>query len=332
MTHDHSTHTWQISRTRAVLLDRPRVFAILNTTPDSFADAGRLPTPAHAADAARRAADEGADGLDIGAESTRPGARRVPADEQQRRLIPAISAIRAAGIDLPITADTTLAQVARDALDAGADAINDVSAGTEDHAILALAAERGAGLILMHRLRPPDQDAYSDRYAHAPEYPTNPTDPTDPTCPAQPAGVVGAVASFLYSRANAARAAGVPAGAIVIDPGLGFGKTVGQNLDLIHAAAAQRALGYPVLSALSRKSFVGRIGLGRDSTPDERLPATLALSVLHLRAGASVFRVHDTAPHRQALDAAWALTARATPDPSTAPTPTAPHPPAAPPR
>jgi len=305
----HNAHTWQVSTTRAVRLDRPRLFTILNVTPDSFSDGGRLPTPAHAADAARRAADEGADGLDIGAESTRPGARRVPADEQQRRLLPAIEAIRAAGIDLPIAVDTTLAPVARAALDAGADAINDVAAGTEDHAVLALAAERGAGLILMHRLRPPAHDRYADRYDTPPDY-----------GPA-PRAVVDAVASFLYARTAAARAAGVPADRILIDPGLGFGKTVEQNLDLIHGTPALRAMGYPVLSALSRKSFVGRLGLSRDSTPDERLPATLALSVLHLRRGASVFRVHDTAPHRQALDAAHALIAR-NPPPEPPPDPT----------
>jgi dihydropteroate synthase len=265
--------------------------AILNITPDSFADGGRLPTPAHAADAARRAADHGADALDLGAESTRPGAARVPPDEQIRRLIPAIEAIRAAGIDLPMTVDTTLAPVARAALDAGADAINDVAAGSEDDAMLALAAERACAIVLMHRLAPPTADRYSDRYD---------------TPPAYPAGVVPAVRAFLAERAAAARAAGVPADRILLDPGLGFGKSVEQNLELLNATPDLLALGHPVLSALSRKSFVGRLGLARDSDPAERLPATLALSVLHLHAGARVFRVHDVAEHRQALDAAWA--------------------------
>lgn len=264
---------------------------ILNLTPDSFSDGGRLPTPAHAADAARRAADEGADTLDLGAESTRPGADRVPPDEQSRRLLPAIQAIRAAGICLPITVDTTRAAVARAALDAGADAINDVAAGEEDDAILALAAERRCGLILMHRLRPPGQDRLSDRHEHPPEYPQ---------------GVVSAVATYLYSRVRAALRAGVPAPGLITDPGLGFGKSVEQNLDLLRATPTLLALGCPVLSALSRKSFTGRIGLNRDSDPSERLPATLALSVLHLQTGARLFRVHDTAAHRQALDAAWA--------------------------
>lgn len=286
---------WQVSPSRAVHLDRPRLLAILNLTPDSFADGGRLPTPAHAADAARRAADDGADALDLGAESTRPGAERVPAGEQIRRLIPAIEAIRAAGIDLPITADTTLAPVARAALDVGADAINDVAAATEDDAMLALASDRSCAIVLMHRLAPPAADRYSDAYD---------------TPPAYPRGVLPEVASFLQARAAAALAAGIPADRILIDPGLGFGKSVEQNLDLIRATPDLLALGYPVLSALSRKSFVGRVGLNRDSVPEERLPATLALSALHLHAGARVFRVHDTAPHRQALDAAWAVLSR----------------------
>ena len=283
---------WRLNDARAVQLDRPRLLAILNLTPDSFADGGRLPTPAHAADAARRARDEGADALDMGAESTRPGAARVPPDEQIRRLIPAVEAVRAAGVDLPITADTTLSSVARTALDAGADAINDVAAGTEDDAMLALAAERRCGIILMHRLARPTADRYSDRYDAPPAY---------------PGGVVPAVRSFLEARAAAALAAGVPADRVVLDPGLGFGKSVEQNLELIRATPDLLALGRPVLSALSRKSFVGRAGLDRDSDPGERLPATLALSVLHLKAGARLFRVHDVAEHRQALDAAWRL-------------------------
>ncbi|RMH24609.1 MAG: dihydropteroate synthase [Planctomycetota bacterium] len=276
---------------RTVRLDRPCIFAILNLTPDSFADGGRLPTPAHAADAARRAADEGADGLDLGAESTRPGAQRVDANEQRRRLLPAIDAIRAAGVTLPITVDTTLAPVARDALESGADAINDISAGTEDDGMLALAAERPCGIVLMHRLAPPDADRFSDRYDTPPDYPR---------------GVVAEVVTHLAARLDAAVAAGVPRDAVLLDPGLGFGKSVEQNLELIRHTPALLALARPVMSALSRKSFVGRVSLHRDSIPDERLPGTLALSVLHLQAGARVFRVHDTAPHRQALDAAWA--------------------------
>jgi len=274
--------------------------AILNVTPDSFADGGRFASAGDVADAAQRALDEGADALDVGGESTRPGAARVPIDEQTRRVVPAIEAIRARGITAPITVDTTLAPVARAALDAGADAINDVSAGEEDPAVLALAAERGCGVILMHRLAPPDRDVYSDRYERAPEY-------TD---------VVGHVGGYLAGRVAAAERAGVAPDAILVDPGLGFGKSVEQNLELIrHSGELASRAGRPVLSALSRKSFVGRAALGRDSGPSERLPGTLALSVLHLLAGARVFRVHDVAAHAGALAAAWATLPREQPSP-----------------
>jgi len=283
---------WRVSGARTLRLDRPRLLAILNVTPDSFADGGRLPTPAHAADAARRAVDEGADAIDLGAESTRPGAARVEEREQVRRAAPAIEEIRAAGIAVPISIDTTRAAVARAALDAGADAINDVSGGTDDPGLPALAAERRAGLVLMHRATVPERDRYSDRYSATPEY---------------PGGVVAAVLAALRDARDRAHAAGVAHDALVLDPGLGFGKSVEQCLELIRATPDLGALGAPVLSALSRKSFVGRVSLGRDSDPGERLAGTLALSVLHHRAGARLFRVHDVAPHREALDAAAAL-------------------------
>jgi dihydropteroate synthase len=273
--------------------------AILNLTPDSFADGGRLPTPDAAVGAALRAEAEGADMLDLGGESTRPGAARVDDAEQIRRVVPSIRAIRTAGCTLPISVDTTRAPVAAAALDAGADCINDVSAGTEDTGMLALAAGRGCGLILMHRAAPPPADSFSDRYAREPEY---------------AGGVVASVRAHLAERLAAACAAGVDAACVVLDPGLGFGKSVEQNLALLRGTPVLSELGRPMLSALSRKSFVGRVGLGRDSTPAERLPATLALSVAHLHAGARLFRVHDVAEHTQALRAAWEARVRAGPE------------------
>lgn len=283
-------HAWEPARDRPMTLDRPRIMAILNVTPDSFSDGGQLATPALVAERARRAIDEGADLLDIGGESTRPGARRVPADEQIARVVPSVAAIRDAGINAPISVDTTLAPVARAAIDAGADAINDVSAGTEDESMLALAAEKACGLVLMHRLRAPDQDSFSDRYERPPAYDDVVTDVRD----------------ALAERLRAALGAGVDAGRVVLDPGLGFGKSVEQNLELIEGTGELLTLGRPVLSALSLKSFVGRVSLGRDSTPGERLSGSLALSVRHLARGARIFRVHHVAPHREALDAAWA--------------------------
>lgn len=291
---------WWVAQGRGLRLDRPRVMAILNVTPDSFSDGGMLPTPHAAADAAERAVGEGADVLDMGAESTRPGAERVPAAEQIRRLVPAVRAVRSRGgalASVPISVDTTLAEVASAALDAGADAVNDVSAGTEDAAMLTLAARRGAGLVLMHRVAPPGTDRYSDQYAAAPIS----------------GDVMDAVRGFLLGRARAAEGAGVPRGAIVLDPGLGFGKTVEQNLELIRRTGELAGLGYPVLSGVSRKSFVGRAMLrpedratGTPPPPAERVPGSVGLSVAHLVAGARIFRVHDVRAHAAALRAAWA--------------------------
>lgn len=259
--------------------------AIINLTPDSFFDGGSHPTQESAVEAARVAVGDGADVLDVGGESTRPGSRSVSAEEQILRTVPAIEAMRKAGIQSPISIDTTSAAVARACLEAGAEAINDISGGMDDPAMLALAAERGAGLVLMHRLRAPAEDRYSDQYRAAPLY----------------RDVVADVRAFLETRKNAALAAGVAAECICLDPGLGFGKSVEQNLELIRRTGEIAELGSPVLSGLSRKSFVGRWSLGRDSAPSERLEGTLKLSVEHWRAGASVFRVHDVAEHVAAL-------------------------------
>lgn len=282
--------TWRLAHGRAIGLDRPRIIAILNATPDSFFDGGRLTDAAAARDAAVRAAGEGADALDLGGESTRPGASRVPADEQLRRILPALRAIRGALPSMPISIDTTLVPVAAGAIEAGADAINDVSAGTEDPGMFALAARAGAGLVLMHRLRPPGEDSYSDRYASPPSY----------------MDVVASVRSFLADRAAVAAREGVPKEGIVLDPGLGFGKSVEQNLELVRRTGELTVLGFPVLSAASRKSFVGRAGMpGRETGPEDRLAATLGISVAHLAAGARLFRVHDVRAHAEALRAAW---------------------------
>jgi dihydropteroate synthase len=286
------TPEWHLRPGVSVALSGPRVVAIVNATPDSFAHGAGVDARA-TVDCALRAIDDGADVIDIGGESTRPGAAAVSEQEELQRVLPVIRAVRAqrgVAASIPITIDTTKAGVARAALDAGADAVNDISAGT-DPLMLPLVASRGVGIILMHRVTTPERDSYSDAYRAAP----------------MTGDVVDAVAAFLSLRVRAAVDAGIPRERIVIDPGLGFGKTVAQNLTLIHRTPELvERVGLPVLSALSRKSFVGRVGLGRDSTPGERLPATLALSTLHLTLGARLFRVHDVAAHRQALAAAWA--------------------------
>lgn len=309
-----------MSSARTITLDdpsRPAIIAILNATPDSFYSGSTASHVADAIEMALRHVQEGAAALDIGGESTRPGSSRIDAPTQIARVVPIIAAIRAhadaALANIPISVDTTLAQVAAAALDAGADAINDVSAGTEDPELLPLAATRGAGVILMHRALDPTRDRYSDSYAQHADSQTAAPMGDDSTA------VVHAVVQSLATRINAALAAGVAPDAILIDPGLGFGKTVAQNMALIRATRAlamctpgapDPSRGWPVLSALSRKSFSGRVSLNRDSTPAERLEGTLALSVIHADLaspfGAAAFRVHDVEPHVRALRAAAA--------------------------
>ncbi len=280
-----------MARGRSIALDRPRLMGILNATPDSFFDGGRFGGLDAAIVHARRLASEGADAIDVGGESTRPGSVGVAPVTQIERVVPIVRALRAdRALDaITISVDTTNAEVAREALDAGADAINDTSAGRDDPAMLALVARAGAGLVLMHRVAQPAEDHYSDRYPRPPSF----------------GDVVREVARFLDERVRAAVDAGVAPEAIAIDPGLGFGKSVEQNLELIRRTGALLQLGRPVMSGLSRKSFVGRASLGRDSNPHERLAGTLAMSLAHVRAGARILRVHDVGAHREAL-AAWA--------------------------
>ena len=278
---------WRVARGRVLALRGPTLMGIINTTPDSFSDGGERLDPGRAADAALRMVEDGADAIDVGAESTRPGAARVSEEEQIARAIPAIRAMRARGLVVPISIDTTRAAVARAAIGAGADAINDVSGGTDDATVLSVAAAHGAGLILMHRLALPEADRYSDRYGErTPDY---------------AGGVVGAVVAALRERLESAIAAGVGSESIVLDPGLGFGKTVEQNAELVRGTASLLGLGRPILGAASRKSFVGRIGLGRDSSPDERLVASVAFSIAQAARGVRLFRVHDVRAHAEAF-------------------------------
>lgn len=252
---------------------RPLVMAILNLTPDSFHAASR--TDARTiAETAQRCADQGAEILDLGAESTRPGAVPVPAASERARLLPALEAVRRV-CDLPLTVDTRRADTARAALDAGADGINDISAGCDDPELLPLVAERGAGLILMHMQGRPATMQSSPRYV-------------DP---------VAEVAAFLAERAAAAEAAGVDARRILVDPGIGFGKTLEHNLALLRELKRTGG-GRPVLLGASRKSFIDGI---RTAPPEERLPGSLAAAAAALDAGAAVVRTHDPAETRQFL-------------------------------
>jgi dihydropteroate synthase len=294
----NSRELWRLGGGVELVLDRPRVVAILNVTPDSFFDGAALSSAGctdqgAVRESAQRAVEHGADAIDIGGESTRPGAESVDEETEVARVLPALRAVRslrgAAG-SIPLTIDTTKARVARAALDEGANAVNDVSAGLHDPGMLPLVAQRGAGVILMHRLAPPERDSYSDQYRHPPRYDD----------------VVMTVRTFLSARLDAAARAGIPHESVVVDPGLGFGKSVEDNLALIARSGELLTLGRPLMSALSRKSFVGRVSLGRESSPSERLAGTIALTVAHLYACARIFRVHDVEACVQALSAAWA--------------------------
>jgi len=291
--------------------DPPRIMAILNATPDSFSDGGRHLDVRAAVDAVRRWMGETEDGdddgdgvavVDVGGESTRPGARRVEAEEQIRRVVPVIRHIRDEIEGDPdrllVSIDTTRAAVAEAALDAGADIVNDVAAGTEDARLLDLVADRGAGLILMHRLRPPNADRYSDAYATPPSY-------------AEAGGVVAAVATFLRARLEAAMDAGVPEEAVLLDPGLGFGKTVEDNYRLVAGAGAiADATGRPLLGAASRKSFIGAAtGQRAREEASERVEGSIAVALELWMNGVRLFRVHDVHAHRRALAVATRIRA-----------------------
>ena len=261
-------------------IDAPQLMGILNCTPDSFHAGGRTMDVSAAIAHGVRMCSEGADWIDVGGESTRPGAERVPADEQIRRVVPVVEGLRSAGVPR-ISVDTTLAAVAEQALAAGATMVNDVSAGIEDPRILQVTAAANAELVLMHRLVPPGQDRYSDQYRQEPVY----------------ADVVREVLAWLRVRVEAAVQSGTPRERILLDPGFGFGKSVTQNFELLRRLPEFVASGHRVLVGVSRKSFLGAVAGAPD--PADRLPATLAAAALALRGGAAMLRVHDVAPHAQ---------------------------------
>jgi len=270
---------WRV-RGRDVPLSRPIVLGILNVTPDSFSDGGRWRESGPAVDRGLAMIGEGADLVDVGGESTRPGADPVGVEEEWARVGPVVEELAAAGVG--VTLDTTKAEVARRGLEAGAAAVNDVSGLRFDPGIADACAREGAGLVLMHMRGEPrtmqSDLAYED--------------------------LVAEVARFLEAQTRLARRKGVDRDGIAVDPGIGFGKSAEGNLELLARCDAFAALGYPVLVGPSRKSFIGHV---LDLPVEERLEGTIAACVAALFRGARLFRVHDVAPVRRALDLAEAV-------------------------
>jgi dihydropteroate synthase len=260
-----------------------RLMGIINVTPDSFSDGGLYLEPGRAIRHARELVAGGADLLDVGGESTRPGARAVTAEEELARVAPVIAGLGEIGV--PISIDTSKVAVAEAALDAGAEIVNDVTAMRAEPGLAQLCAQRGCEVVLMHMQGDPrtmqDNPTYED--------------------------VVDDVKAFLAERIEAAVDAGVAEERIWIDPGIGFGKTADHNLELLGRLGELRELGRPIVVGTSRKSFLGRL-TGSEVT--DRLGATIASSVLALRAGADVLRVHDVAEVEQAVRVAEAILTR----------------------
>jgi dihydropteroate synthase len=250
---------------------RTAVMGVLNVTPDSFSDGGRYLSPDAAAERARRMVDEGADAIDVGGESTRPGAEDVDVGEEIARTVPVIERISDLGV--PVSIDTRKATVAKAAIDAGASIVNDVSAGRFDEAMLAMVADRGVPVILMHMRGTPktmdEQTGYGD--------------------------VVADVKAELLERTKAAEQAGVAVTKIALDPGLGFAKTADQSMELMRRIGELRADGFPVVVGPSRKRFIG-------GDIADRLPGTLAVCAWCAMHDVEVVRVHDVKEARLLVD------------------------------
>jgi len=266
---------------------RPLVMGILNVTPDSFYDGGLHFEPADAVQRGLRMAAEGADLVDVGGESTRPGAEPVGAEEEWSRIGPVVEGLAVEG-SVPVSVDTTKSEVARRALDAGASVLNDVSGLRFDAELADLAAATGAGLVLMHMRGTPRTMQEDTEYDD----------------------LMGEIRGFLDSAVARARERGCRPEQLVVDPGIGFGKSARGSLELIARLGELTSLGPPVLVGPSRKSFIGEtLGL----PAEERLEGTLAACVAAWERGARVFRVHDVREARRALDLAAAVAREATP-------------------
>ena len=269
---------WRVRDGELPLGGRTLLMGVVNVTPDSFSDGGRHPSEGTAFAHGMALAREGADLLDVGGESTRPGAQPVPASEEARRVVPVVRRLAAEG--LVVSVDTMKASVAREALAAGARVVNDVTAG-RDPEMFRVVAEAGAGLVLMHMLGEPGTMQQDPRYGD----------------------VVKEVAAFLLERARSAEAAGVPRACIALDPGIGFGKRLEHNLALLRGLPELKRLGYPVLVGASRKAFIGTLTAEGSAvpSPQDRVEGTLGAHVAAVARGADVVRCHDVRVHRRAF-------------------------------
>lgn len=274
--------SWQTAHGTLTFGPRTLIMGILNVTPDSFSDGGEFATIESAVARAFAMQRDGADLIDIGGESTRPGSSAVPADLQIARIVPVIRELRTTGFSLPISVDTRLAEVAAAALDAGADIINDISAARHDPAMPALLAERRVPFIAMHMQGTPE------------------------TMQAHPAyrDVVAEVRAFFNNRARELERAGVDVSRMMIDPGIGFGKTTEHNLAILRAIQSFRGK-WPVLVGPSRKKFLGEL-LG-ESDPKARVMGTVAVAAHCTLTGIEMLRVHDVKEIRQVADTCAAL-------------------------
>jgi dihydropteroate synthase len=277
--------TWVV-RDRIVRVDRPVIMGVLNVTPDSFSDGGQFADPIAAADWAEAMLEEGADIVDIGGESTRPGAQRVSEEEELGRVLSALREIRRRCGSALISIDTTRATVARAALEEGAQIVNDVSGLRWEPPVAELVARYGAGLVVMHSRGSLETMASYERATYGSD-------------------VVGEVMAELGRSLAVALAAGVPREAIVVDPGVGFSKRSEHSLAVLRGIPRLAQLGFPILVGASRKRLVG--DLTGVAEPKGRLYGTLGVHLAALTLGARLFRVHDVAAHRQALDSAFAV-------------------------
>ncbi len=260
-------------------LDRPRLMGILNVTPDSFSDGGRYLDPEAALKRAQAMVAEGAEILDLGGESTRPGAAAVPLEEERRRVLPVLEALL--GLGVPISIDTRKPELAEEALRLGAHLINDVT-GLADPRMRAVAARYQAPAVVMHM--PVPDPARMMQHAHYLD-------------------VVAEVRAFLLARAKRALLDGVPQ--VILDPGIGFGKKLHHNLKLLRRLGGLAHLGFPLLVGASRKRLIGE--LTGEKEPQKRVFGSVAAHLAAVAKGARILRVHDVAAHRQALDVFWAI-------------------------